>query len=87
MRTAVLALLALEALTATGLRAAEGRVVTSERGTCIEGPHEPLRVRRLPGTAIFSARPENPMQDPYVHCEEPARDGSRAASSGTGPRR
>ena len=88
MRTAVITLLALGGMIASSdVEAAEGRVVTSERGTCIEGPHELLRVRRLPGTAVFSAKPQNPMQDAYVHCEEPDRDGSRAASGVEGRRR
>lgn len=87
MRTAaIITLLALVALAATDVGAAEGRVVTSERGTCIEGPHEPLRVRRLPGTAVFSARPRNPLQDSYVHCEEPA-PGKQRAPDGTRTRR
>lgn len=87
MRTPVITILALAGLTATDVGAAEGRVVTSERGTCIEGPHEPLRVRRLPGTAVFSARPRNPLQDSYVHCEEPAPAKQRAPSDGRSPPR
>lgn len=51
------------------VRVAEGKVITSERGTCIEGPHEPGRVRRLPGTAVSSSKPRNPSEDSYVHCE------------------
>lgn len=37
---------------------------------CIEGSHEPLRVRRLPGTAVSSDRPRDPLQDTQVHCDE-----------------
>lgn len=50
------------------LRAAEGRIISSERGTCIDGPHELGRVRRLPGTAVTSSKPRNPSEDSYVHC-------------------
>ena len=52
----------------------EGRVVRSERGTCIEGPHQPLRVRRLPGMAVMSDRHLEPHEDAYVHCSAPAKE-------------
>lgn len=57
-------------------RVTSERAVTSERGTCIEGPHEPLRVRRLPGVAVMSARPQNPSMDQFVHCEEETKPES-----------
>lgn len=87
MRSADLALLVLGAVTITDLgAAAEGRVVTSERGSCIEGPHEPLRVRRLPGTAVSSSKPRNPLDDSYVHCEETFPSSTRAAPGSPRPR-
>jgi hypothetical protein len=80
MRIPLVTILVLAGPTATAAGAAEGPVVTSERGTCIEGPHEPLRERRLPGTAVFSVRPDNPLRDPYVHCKEPAPRKQRTTS-------
>lgn len=68
------------------LRLAEGRVITSDRGTCIEGPHEPLRVRRLPGTVVFSARPRNPLEDAYVHCRSENEEGSEPEARTRGQR-
>lgn len=55
----------------------EGRLVTSERGTCIEGPHQPLRTRRFPGTAVMSDRHPEPHEDAYVHCSAPAKEKGR----------
>lgn len=60
-------------------QAAEGKLITSERGTCIEGPHEIGRVRRLPGTAVSSSKPRNPSEDSYVHCESTKRGTSLSA--------
>ena len=37
---------------------------------CIEGPHEPLRVRRLPGVAATSSRHRDPLEDAYLHCDD-----------------
>lgn len=69
------------------LVAAEGRVVTTtERGICIEGRHDPLQIRRLPGTAVSSAKPRNPSEDSYLHCREAPPDGRPAAPAGAGTR-
>ena len=37
---------------------------------CIAGPHEPLRVRRLPGVAATTSRPRNPLEDSLPHCTD-----------------
>lgn len=80
MRIPLVTILALAGPTATDGGAAERRAVLSGRGTCIEGPHEALRERRLPGTAVFSTKPGNPLRDSYAHCEEPASPKRRTTS-------
>jgi len=35
---------------------------------CIAGPHEPLRVRKLPGVAATTSKPRNPLEDSLPHC-------------------
>ena len=35
---------------------------------CIAAPHEPLRVRRLPGVAATTSKPDNPIEDRLPHC-------------------
>ena len=70
------------AFAATIPAAARERLVTTSRGTCLTGPHDPMRIRRLPGTAVTTDRPRNPQEEAYVHCREaeaeeapPSRDG------------
>lgn len=47
----------------------EGRLVRTHRGTvCIDGPHHPHRVHKLPGTAAMPPRNHDPSHDSYVHC-------------------
>lgn len=49
---------------------------------CIAGPHDPLRVRRLPGVAATTSRPRNPLEDEGPHCVE--RGGEAAPNNQTG---
>lgn len=49
---------------------------------CIVGPHDPLRVRRLPGVAATTSRPRNPLEDERPHCLE--RGGEAAPNNQTG---
>jgi hypothetical protein len=50
--------------------------VRTERGTCIPGPHHPLRVQRLPGTPVATDKKRDPLEDGHPHCA-----GKRAAST------
>lgn len=64
-------------VTAIALSACSGspgaghRVVRTERGTCLDGPHEPLRTAKLPGTPAMSEKPRNPHDETFVHCRIP----------------
>lgn len=68
MAPTLLALLA-AALLVPDAAASEQARAGADRG-CIESPHEPLRVRRLPGTAVSSDRPRDPLQDTQIHCDD-----------------
>ncbi|GGC72528.1 hypothetical protein [Chelatococcus reniformis] len=48
----------------------EGRLVRTSRGTlCIDGPHHPHRVHKLPSApATSSGHHREPTRDSYVHC-------------------
>ena len=74
-KTLRLALVAAVAATicSPSLAASEHPPVRTERGTCIPGPHHPLRVRKLPGTPAMSDRHREPDEDAFVHCSEPPR--------------
>lgn len=37
---------------------------------CIEGPHESLRIRRLPGAPATTSRHRDPLEDAYLHCDD-----------------
>ena len=53
-----------------GAIAAERTAITTERGTCIPGPHERGRIEKLPGTPVMSRRHREANEDAYVHCRE-----------------
>ncbi|MDB5558480.1 MAG: hypothetical protein JWQ36_1414 [Enterovirga sp.] len=50
--------------------------VRTERGTCIPGPHHPLRVEKLPGTPVATNKKRDPLEDAHPHCA-----GTAAASA------
>lgn len=54
----------------------------SRQADCIPGPHDPSRVRRLPGVAATTSRPRNPLEDERPHCVE--RGGETAPNNQTG---
>lgn len=71
-RTVSLTLIAAAvAVCSPSLATTERPPVRTERGTCIPGPHHPLRDRRLPGTPAMSDRHPEPNDDAFVHCSEP----------------
>lgn len=40
----------------------------SERGNCLLGPHDPGRIRALPGQGVPVRPPRNPFEDALPHC-------------------
>lgn len=58
----------------TGASARE-RLVTASGSSCLTGPHEPMRIRKTPGTAVTSHRPANPHEEAYMHCRKADADG------------
>ena len=73
LRLAILSTAALFALATSATASASdkgARVIRPERGTCIQGTHEPLRVRRMPGVAATSDKPPSALEDAFVHCSE-----------------
>lgn len=58
------------AVCSPSLATTERPPIRTERGTCIPGPHHPLRDRKLPGTPAMSDRHREPDDDAFVHCSE-----------------
>ncbi len=79
--TAFIAALALT-FVATIPAVARERLVTTSRGSCLTEPHDPMRIRRLPGTAVMTDRPRNPHEEAYVHCREPEADEAPPTRNG-----
>lgn len=61
--------------------------VSSRSGDCITAPHDPVRVRRLPGVAATSSKPRNPFEDYLPHCTAPSDGGSTGGRKNQEPQR
>lgn len=64
--------------------AARPAAAMPDRMDCSAGPHDPMRVRRLPGTPATTEKPRNPLEDQRPHCQE--RDAGVAPDKAEGAR-
>jgi hypothetical protein len=67
------------AATALSVQSADAeRLIQTPTGTCIEGSHRALKVRRLPGTPATSEKPRDPTEEQFVRCSEATADETPA---------